>query len=333
MKCAANPTVSIVIGVYNGEEQISECLESLLEQDYPSHLYEVIVVENGSTDRTFDVVRKYPVRAYQNPVRGLAPARNFGLERSDADLVLTTDADCVADPAYIAEVVKPFVDPTIGGAGGKIVAGNHEARNEIEQFSDKQAPLINYVSGSGEYLPHLVGAHAAYRRDLLLQIGGFNTHMLTGEDVDVSWRIQLHTGTRLAYTPNSIIYHKHRTTLQGLGRLYRHYGFGEILLDTIYRDYPDYPRDLAFQIKRIAGQLLALPRYTASGAKRAAEYAFGRCSNYERIEPWLQFLIESNNIRGKISALALTRMMTDPTRILEMDRDALIDYLYGRHHG
>lgn len=333
MTCATHPTVSIVIGVYNGEEQIGECLESLLDQEYPSHLYEVIVVENGSTDQSFDVIRKYPVRAYQNPVRGLAPARNFGIEHSDADLILTTDADCVADPAYIKEVVKPFADPGVGGAGGKIVAQDGAARNLIETFSDKQAPLVNYVSGDNEYLPHLVGAHAAYRRELLVQIGGFNDHMLTGEDVDVSWRIQLDTGSRLAYAPDSIIYHKHRTTVQGLGRLYRHYGFGEILLDTLYRDRPGYPRDLRFQINRIAGQMLALPRYAVSGGKRGVEFLFGRCSDYELIEPWLHFLIESNNIRGKISAIRLTQMMTDASQILEMDRGALIDYLYGRRHG
>lgn len=332
MNCETYPTVSIVIGVYNGEDQIPECLESLLEQEYPKQNYEIIVVENGSTDQTFDIVRRYPVRAYRNSVRGLAPARNFGIARSDAELILTTDADCIADPNYIKEAVKPFEDPEIGGVGGKIIAYRNKTRNLVEEFSDEHAPLVNYLSGHGEYLPHLVGAHSAYRRRLLMQVGGFNDRMLTGEDVDVSWRIQLIGGKRLAYAPKSIIYHKHRTSLQGLARLYRHYGFGEILLDTMYQEYPGYPRNRTFQFRRIAGQLLALPRYSASGIIRALEYAFGQRTLYELIEPWLLFLIESQNIRGKMGALRQTAMMSDATKILDMDRTELIDFLYGERH-
>lgn len=323
------PTFSVVIGVYNGADQIGRCIESLLNQSYPSSAYDIIVVENGSTDRTSEVVSRYPVRLYNNPVRGLAPARNFGLARSDADIIATTDADCVAHPDWLANLARHYADPEVGGVGGQVMAYAHGERNLIEMFSDEFAPLVNFVSGDNEFLPFLVGANASFRRKLLNQIGGFNTRMLTGEDIDVSWRIQLETRARLAYAEDAIIYHHHRTTERGLARLYRHYGFSEILLDTLYRSYPNYPRDPRFQILRIIGQAAALPRYAASMLIRRLRLAVGRATPYEAIVPRLWLLIEWSNIMGKIHALRATNLMRSAEPILEMDRGELITQLFG----
>lgn len=327
------PTFSVVIGVYNGADMIGNCLESLLHQNYPSDAYEIIVVENGSTDNTTEVVKRYPVRLYNNPERGLAPARNFGLARSEADVIATTDADCIAHPNWLAELAKPYADPQVGGVGGAILARDHDQRDLIELFSDEHAPLVNYISGDHEFLPHFCGANASFRRHLLNQIGGFNTRMLTGEDIDVSWRIQLETGTRLHYAPEAIIYHHHRTTRQGLARLYRHYGFGEILLDTMYGKYANYPRRRRFQARRIAEQLAVLPRYLMAVAAHKVRYVVGHSSDYDVIRPQLWFLIESNNVRGKLEALAATRFMKDAQPILKMDREVLIERLYGKRRG
>ncbi len=326
---ASTPTVSVVIGVYNGAHEIGNCLESLLNQNYPASAYDIIVVENGSTDNTTEVVERYPVRLYCNTVRGLAPARNLGLAKSDADIIATTDADCIAHPDWLSELVKAYADPEVGGVGGLILAYDSGERSIVEVFSDENPPLINFISGENEFLPHLCGAHASYRRSLLNQIGGFNDRMLTGEDIDVSWRIQLETGTRLQYAPKAIIYHHHRTTRAGLGRLYRHYGFGEILLDTMYGKYPGYPRSRSFQVRRILGQAAALPRYALSAILRQVRLATGRATPYQAAVPRLWFLIESSCIRGKLEGLVATRFMTDARPILDTDRADLIDRLYG----
>lgn len=329
----ALPTVSVVIGVYNGAEMIGRCLESLLNQSYPSHLYDIIVVENGSTDNTAEVVRRYPVRLYRSPVRGLAAARNYGLERSDAEIIATTDADCIAHPDWLRELVKPYADPDVGGVGGHIAAYAHGERSTVELFLEEYAPLVNFIGGKHEFLPRLLGANASYRRRLLVQIGGYNERLITAEDVDVSWRIQLETGARLAYADQAIIYHHHRTTEQGLARLYQHYGFGEILLDTLYRRYPGYPRGLRFQCLRILGQMAALPRYMLSMLVRRWRLMRGIISPYAAETPRLWLLIEWSNIRGKLRALKATRLMRTAEPILTMDRGKLIHLLYGTSHG
>jgi GT2 family glycosyltransferase len=225
--------------------------------------------------------------------------------------------------------VKAYAEPDIGGVGGAILAYDHPDRNLVEKFSDEHAPLVNFISGPNEFLPHLCGANASFRRQLLHQAGGFNSKMFTGEDIDISWRIQLQTGARLQYAPQAIIYHHHRADRAGLARLYRHYGFGEILLDTMYRQYPGYPRNRNYQLRRMLQQLSVLPRYLLSSLVRQLRRMMGRATAYQAATPGLWFLIESNNIRGKLEGLIATRFMTTAQSVFEMDPAELITRLYG----
>jgi glycosyltransferase involved in cell wall biosynthesis len=321
-------SVSVVVPVYNGAETISACLESLLTQDYPAEAYEIIVVENGSNDNTTQVVEKYPVRLYHSDKRGPSPARNYGIARSEADIVAFTDADCIADPKWLQKLAQPYINPEIGGVGGAILAYTHGDRNEVQKFLDEYSPLVNFVSGQGEFMPHLYTANASYRRHLLNQVRGFNPRLVTIEDVDLAWRLQLQTGAKLQYAPRAVIYHHHRTTRAGLARQYRHYGFGEILLDTMYGQYPEYPRNRTYQFRRLMGQIAALPCYALSAIIRRVRLATGRATPYQAVVPGLWLLVESNNIRGKLEGLIATRFMTDTRPVLNLEADVLIPRLY-----
>ena len=322
------PTVSIIIGVYNGADTIAACLESLLSQNYPADAYDIIVVENGSTDSTTEIVERYPVRLYHNSIRGLAAARMFGIARSEAEIVAFTDADCIADPNWLLQLVEPYADPEIGGVGGAILAWRHADRSTEELFCDEWSPLVNFSSGENEFLPHLYTANASYRRSLLDRIGGFNTELIASEDVDVAWRIQLQTSAKLYYAPKAIIYHRHRATRTGLARQYRRYGFGEILLDTMYGKYPGYPRSRWYQVRRILGQTAALPRYALSALLRRVRLLTGRATPYQAAVPKLWLLIESSNIRGKLEGLVATRLMTDIRPVLNMEAKTMITRLF-----
>jgi glycosyltransferase involved in cell wall biosynthesis len=322
------PTVSIIIPVYNGAETISACLESLLNQNYLAEAYDISVVENGSTDNTTQVVEKYPVRLFHSDKRGPSPARNCGIAESKADIIAFTDADCVADPNWLTELVQPYADPEIGGVGGAILAYGHADRNIVEMFSNEYSPLVNFVSGEDEFMPHLYTANASYRRSLLNGIGGFNPNLVTAEDVDLAWRLQLQTDIKLCYAPRAIVYHHHRATRTGLARQYRQYGFGEILLDTMYGKCPGYPRTRGYQVRRILDQITALPRYTLSIMLRQVLLTAGRSDLYQAAVPQLWFLIESSNIRGKVEGLIATRFMTDARSALNIESEVLITRLF-----
>jgi glycosyltransferase involved in cell wall biosynthesis len=321
-------SVSIVVPVYNGAQTIGRCIESLLNLNQPDDGYEIIVVENGSTDNTTEVVKKYPVRLMHSQQRGPAAARNLGITNSKGHIIAFTDADCIAHPDWLLELIKPYEDPLIVGAGGAIHAYQHSERNMVERFSEDRAPLINFVSGEHEFLPHLYTANASYRLDALKRVGGFNTDLVTGEDVDLAWRMQLQTGLKVCYAPEAIIYHHHRTTTAGLARQYRNYGFGEIVLDTMYGQYPNYPRNRLFQLRRIIQQIAALPRYVVSILVRQYRLKVGQIDTYQAKLPIFSLLIESSNILGKLEALIATRLMTDNRYLLQQDIEQYINRYY-----
>lgn len=325
---ASVPFVSVIVPVYNGADTIAACLESLLKQTYPMDAYEVIVVENGSTDDTTRVVEQYPVRLFHSEERGPASARNFGLARSEADIIAFTDADCIADSNWLSELVKPYVDPKIGGVGGAILAYDHHDRTIVEMFSEEHSPLVNFVSGAGEFLPHLYTANASYRRSLINRVCCFNPHLVTAEDVDLAWRLQLQTGAKLHHAPQAVIYHRHRSTRAGLFRQYRQYGFGEISLDTMYSQCPGYPRSRRYQARRILSQMAALPRYTLSAVLGRFRLATGRVTPYQAAVPALWFLIESSNILGKLEGLVATRFMSDVQPVLNIEAEVLISRFF-----
>lgn len=323
-KAPYHPTVSVIVPVYNGAGTIAACLESVASQDYPAGAYEVIVVENGSTDDTTAIVERYPVRLLHSEDRGPAAARNVGLASTESEIVALTDADCIADPNWLTELVKPYADAGIGGVGGAILAYDHPDRTAVEAFSAQHSPLVNYMSGEHEYLPHLYTANASYRRELVARVGGFNARMVTADDVDLSWRIQLQTGAKVGYAPGAIVRHQHRSTRLGLAKQYRQYGFGEILIDTMYRRHPGYPRGRRHQLCRLLSQVAALPRYAASAVLYRLRLAAGRITPDVAAIPGLCWLVESSNIRGKLMGLAATRFMGDARPALNLEPAALI---------
>ena len=303
---------SVVVPVRNGETTIGACIESLLAQRYPADRYEIIVVDNGSTDGTARVAGSFPVTLLRCETPGPSPTRNTGLRHSQAEIVAFTDADCVADPGWLLGLAPAFADEAVGAAGGAIESLQHPQRGFVELFAEDVRPLRNYRSGEGELLPFLMGANASYRRALLLAVGGWDEGLGTAEDIELAWRFQLKTRTRIAYCDDAVVYHHHRSTVKALARQYRFYGLGEVLLDSMFRTHPGYPRDARFYRQRLLRQLAALPRYVASGAIRAVRRVRGRASAYDAVRPWLLVVAEAANIAGKLEGLRLSRGLRDP---------------------
>ncbi|MBZ0278919.1 MAG: glycosyltransferase, partial [Anaerolineae bacterium] len=300
------------------------------ELHYPADRFEIIVVENGSTDNTAEIVAAYPppVRLLRSQERGPAAARNLGVACSGNDIVAFTDADCIAHPDWLTELVRGYDDSDVGGIGGAILPYEHSDRNLYEWFAELHPPLQNFISGEHEFLPHLYTANASYRRSVINRVDNFNPAMVTGEDVDLAWRVQLHTHLELRYAPQAVIYHHHRSTLSGLARQYRNYGFGEILLDTLYGRYPQYPRSRGFQVRRMFKQLAVLPRYTLSIIIRRIRLMRGKIGQQQAALPYLLLLIESNNLRGKLEGLAATRLMTSTKRFFRGQYQGYFDRYY-----
>lgn len=301
------PSVSIVVPVYNGERTIAMCLDALVNQAMLDDRYEIIVVDNKSTDTTCEIVRRYDVTLlHEVEIQTSYAARNRGISAAGGDIVAFTDADCVAHPEWLSELIKPFSDPEVGGVGGRVL--DSEPENEVERFIQSTGLFSGY-QGETVFLPVLLGGSTAYRKEILEALGGFNYRLFTGADVDLSWRMQLETGARVAYAPEAIVYHMHRSTLSGMARAYWRYGFGEILLDAMYHKQPGYKRTPGQQTRLMLSQTRALGTYILSYIYRPIR-SIGRSKDPAyRQYPRYWFIIESNNLKGKVEALVATRFM------------------------
>jgi cellulose synthase/poly-beta-1,6-N-acetylglucosamine synthase-like glycosyltransferase len=220
--------VSIVVPVYNGERTIEECIKSLLDLEYPKEKYEIIVVDNNSTDNSIEIAKKYPVRLLYEGKQSSYAARNLGIKNTKGEIVAFTDADCIADKGWLKQLVKNFEEKTTAGVGGEILA--YPPENIIERYSVKsnilsQKSFFEFKLANLK-MPFIATANAAYKKGILNVIGLFDDSFTSGGDVDLSWRITF-KDYRIVYEPKAIIYHRHRTTLYGLFRQFFRYGEGQ----------------------------------------------------------------------------------------------------------
>ena len=223
--------VSVVLATHNRKELLKECLKSLFNQTYPKERYEIIVVNDGSTDGTEEVLKKYAKKApcifkcFSQENKGPSAARNLGIEHAKGEIICFTDDDCIADERWIENLVKEFTNEKVGGVGGEIVAYNPKTSVEKYARMDQESAIRNSF---------LITCNAAYRKDVLESVNGFDGNLrYGGDDIDVGIKVKL-MGYELKYAPDAIVYHKHRTTLNDLIKQRYNYGVGEAILSKKY---------------------------------------------------------------------------------------------------
>jgi glycosyltransferase involved in cell wall biosynthesis len=235
------PRVSVVVPAYNAAATIEECVDSLLALHYPQESREVIVVDNGSTDRTRAVLDRYgtAISIVEMRRRGAAAARNAGIAHATGEIIAFTDADCIVDPDWLAELLVPLADVRIGIVGGLNLA--RPPANAIELYGER----IHDHRRAIEELqpPYAITMNWASRRDVLDAVGTFDEGLLRGEDVDLAYRI-FAAGYEIAFRPQAVIYHRNERTLAGLFREGWRHGFHAVPLleryDELIRERARY---------------------------------------------------------------------------------------------
>lgn len=165
-----NSTVSVVVPVYNGRNTICGTVDAVLNQTLPPE--EVIVVDDGSTDNTLDVLKKYGdrVTVLSKPNGGPASARNRGIVAATGKYVAFTDSDCVPDERWIENLLKKFDDPRVAGVGGHVRGAD---AGGMSQYAD-MVHLLDPAKYEDKSIRYLVTANACFRRDVLCEVGLFN---------------------------------------------------------------------------------------------------------------------------------------------------------------
>ncbi|MFF7788721.1 glycosyltransferase [Streptomyces sp. NPDC007991] len=214
-----NAPVTVLVPAYNEEAGIESTVRSLLASTHP--YLEVIVIDDGSTDRTADLatwIDDPRVRVIRQPNSGKAAALNTGLACASHDIVVMVDADTVFEPDALYRLIQPLAHPAVGAVSGNTKVGNRHGLLGRWQH-------LEYVFGFNldrrmfevlECMPTVPGAIGAFRRDALMGVGGVSEDTLA-EDTDLTmalWR----AGWRVVYEESAVAWTEVPTTL---GQLWR----------------------------------------------------------------------------------------------------------------
>lgn len=224
--------ISVVMPGYNVEKTVGENLEALLKQTRAcKEGAEIIFVDDGSRDNTINVVKKFNVRVIRQRHAGPAVARNMGIKAAKGRIVIFLDADCKIGKNWLKEIVKPFEDDKVAGVGVRYETWNKDSwvarlvGYEIEQRQNKMVGDVDFLASYS----------AAFRRDILIKLGGFDTKFSTasGEDNDLCYRVK-NLGYKLVFLKKIFVFHKHPESLVNYFRKQYNHGKWRIFLYAKY---------------------------------------------------------------------------------------------------
>ena len=221
------PFVSVIVCSYNGGPTLASCLDSLGKLNYPQ--YEIILVDDGSTDDTSYIAAQFPwVRYIHQSNQGLSHARNTGAAAAKGEVFAYTDSDCMVDPDWLYYLIGTLVSGDYAGVGGPNVTP--PAKSWIQACVAAAPGGPSHVLLTDVVAEHIPGCNMAFYRWAFEGVGGFDTeYRKAGDDVDFCWRIQ-QAGWVVAFSPTAIVWHYRRFTLRAFLRQQDGYGEAESLL-------------------------------------------------------------------------------------------------------
>jgi GT2 family glycosyltransferase len=221
------PRVSAIVCTHNGARTLPACLDALGRLDYPN--YEVIVVDDGSTDETAMIAARPEVRLINTSHQGLAAARNAGLAAATGAIVAYIDDDAYPDSDWLHYLAAAFIESNHAGIGGPNIPPADEGRVANCVASAPGGPV--HVLLTDREAEHIPGCNMAFERSSLEAVGGFDPRFrIAGDDVDLCWRLQ-DAGRTIGFSPGAVVYHRRRDSVRGYLRQQYEYGKAEALLE------------------------------------------------------------------------------------------------------
>lgn len=221
---------SIIIPAYNAQKTLPECLAACLAQDYPA--FEVIVVDDGSTDDTGIIAVKFEAVQYHlQPNGGPSSARNTGARLATGDILVYTDADCVPRRDWLTQLTRSFEEGVVA------VGGTYDIANPASRLARVvQAEIANRHQQFKGDVDFLGSFNVAYRRSAFEAVDGFNPsyRQASGEDNDLAYRLH-DTGGRMVFNPQAIVAHYHPERLFAYLRTQARHGYWRVKL---YQEHP-----------------------------------------------------------------------------------------------
>lgn len=224
--------ISVIIPAFNAAKTIGSCLAALKRQTIPSSLYEIIVVDDGSTDGTGELAKDVGAKVINQARSWPAAARNAGVKMAKGEIICFTDADCIPESNWLEEMSLPFEDPVIIGCKGTYATDQRKvvARFVQLEYEDKYDRLRKL-----EQIDFIDTYSAAYRRDVLTANDGFDPTFPYLEDQELSFRLSAR-GYKMVFQPQATVHHLHSETLMQYMRKKYRIGFWKA---QVVRRFPD----------------------------------------------------------------------------------------------
>lgn len=221
------PSISVVVCSYNGQRTIRDCLQGLRKLDYPN--YEVIVVNDGSKDRTETIAREFGFRVITTENRGLSSARNTGMRAARGEIVAYIDDDAIPDPHWLTYLAASYLRSNHMGIGGPNLPPRNDGAIADCVANSPGGPI--HVLLTDEVAEHIPGCNMSFRKAALEAIGGFDEKFrIAGDDVDLCWRIQ-QQGWTLGFSPAAMVWHHRRNSVKCYLKQQMNYGKAEAMLE------------------------------------------------------------------------------------------------------
>jgi len=201
------PFVSVIIPAYNKEKFISATIEAVKSLDYPKNLMEIIVVDDGSTDNTFNILKKTGgIKILRKENEGRAACTvNYGIKNAKGEIIACIDGDSVPEKDSLIKAVRFFEDKDVAGVTASVLAKN--ANNLMQKLQRIEYALLVLSRKLMEKLNAIYvtpGPMALYRKDVIMKLGGFDTKIMT-EDIEIAWRL-LSNGYKIRMSIDSKVY-------------------------------------------------------------------------------------------------------------------------------
>ena len=207
------PLVSVIIVTRNRPQYLKECLRYLKEQDYDN--FEIIIVDSSTNQESKKIIDNYPEVKYVRFFNGrnMAVSRNIGINKAEGEIIAFIDDDCYVEDGWLEEIVRGFSNDKIGGVGGRVIdeyrsmytddiskVGRIYPNGMLSGFLDYNAERPIFV----DYMP---GGNMGVRKEILIELGGFDPIFQEWDDVDISMRIK-NIGYHLLSNPKARLQHK-----------------------------------------------------------------------------------------------------------------------------
>ena len=281
--------VTVIVPAYNEEKAIGKTVEALLKLSYVNK--EIIVVDDGSTDKTFEVARKYEnafINVITKPNGGKWDALNTGVKAAKGEFIVCIDADTLIDSDAIQHLINHFSDPDVAAVAGNVKVGNrHSLLTKLQAL--EYVVGINLYRRSEAFLEKVTvvpGPIGAFRASVLKEVGLFEGDTVA-EDADVTYKI-LKAGYKTVYESRAIVYTEAPTSMTELAKQrYRWYRGGFQVLSK-YKDMAfnkEYGRTGTFVVPWTIFNGIIYPWFMFFAMMWLLVFAFNPISPYTIYQP------------------------------------------------